>query len=134
MNEKTVRNTAFVLLGVGGLLLKGIYAGPLEAAVHSWAGNVSVSFAVYFLGLIALGRRRHARLFAALLALAAVTAFEATDGFGVMTNVYDPLDYLANAVGIGLAIAVDLLTDRPRKAHGSGAAKAGRPPDARGRA
>jgi hypothetical protein len=46
------------------------------------------------------------------LALAAVDLFEATDGFKVMSNVYDPADYLANTVGIALALMVDVVTSR----------------------
>ena len=37
------------------------------------------------------------------IALLIVELFEITDGFGIMTNVYDPYDYLANAVGFSLA-------------------------------
>jgi hypothetical protein len=44
--------------------------------------------------------------------LLAVEAFELTDGFGVMTNVFDPADLLANLVGIAAAVAVDLAVTR----------------------
>jgi hypothetical protein len=45
-----------------------------------------------------------------LIALFLAGAFEATDGFfGLMTNVYDPLDYLVNALGVGLAVLVDVV-------------------------
>jgi hypothetical protein len=44
------------------------------------------------------------------LALLVVQLFEATDGFGVMGNVYDRVDFVANTVGVGLALVVDLLT------------------------
>lgn len=40
----------------------------------------------------------------ALSALLVVEAFELSDGFVVMSNVVDPLDLLANAAGIGLAL------------------------------
>jgi len=29
--------------------------------------------------------------------------------FGVMTNVYDPVDFVANVVGVGLALMLDTL-------------------------
>jgi hypothetical protein len=51
---------------------------------------------------------KYGRLVTACLALLVVELFEATDGFGVMTNVYDPVDYLANTLGIALAFSVDL--------------------------
>jgi hypothetical protein len=47
--------------------------------------------------------------------LAIVEAFELTDGFGVMTNVYNPFDYLANALGVALACGVDLFLSPPSK-------------------
>ncbi len=77
--------------------------------VRSYGGNVAVSFAVYFLARLPL-HPRFGRLVAAGLGLAAVELFEATDGFKVMSNVYDPFDYLANAVGIALALLTDVVT------------------------
>jgi hypothetical protein len=94
------RNLVFVLLGVGVLVLKGSYAGPMQDIVRSYAGNLFVSFALYFVTSFAVHDRRHARFLAAL------------DGFGFMANVYDPVDLLANAAGIGLAFGVDVLTAR----------------------
>ena len=46
------------------------------------------------------------------LALAAVWGFEATDGFWVMSNVYDPWDFVADAVGVGVALGVDGIWER----------------------
>jgi hypothetical protein len=45
------RNVFFVLLGVAALLLKSHYSGPFVEIVHSYAGNIAASFAVYFGGL-----------------------------------------------------------------------------------
>jgi hypothetical protein len=50
---------------------------------------------------------------AAGTALAAVEAFEVFNGFGFMSNVYDPFDLLASAAGIGMALALDLVPCRP---------------------
>jgi hypothetical protein len=47
------------------------------------------------------------KTFAAGLSLAVVELFEAFDGFGVMTNTYDPFDFVANTVGVALAVGVD---------------------------
>lgn len=44
----TIRNVVFAVLGALVLLLKAVYGGPFEEAVYSWAGNVAVSFALYF--------------------------------------------------------------------------------------
>jgi hypothetical protein len=35
--------------------------------------------------------------------------FEYTDGFGFMSNTYDPWDYAANAAGVGVAIGVEAI-------------------------
>jgi len=104
---KTRRRVAFVLLGVAAFVLKRSYGGPLAEVVHDWGGNFAVSFAVYFLSAIAAGRLGTGKLAAAAAALLAVDAFELTSGFGLMANVYDPVDLLANAVGIGVALLVD---------------------------
>jgi hypothetical protein len=106
----TARNVIFALLGACAFGLKRLYAGPHAQAVHAYAGNFSVSFALYFVALNATRRSRHPRLLAAVATLMAVTAFEVTDGFGVMANVYDPADILANAAGIGFALLVDAVS------------------------
>lgn len=107
-----VRNVVLALLGAAVLVLKPAYLGPCEEAVQSYAGNVAVSFALYFAAINATARFRRPRVVAALAALVAVEAFEISDGFGVMTNVVDPVDLAANIVGIALAVAVDVLTAR----------------------
>jgi hypothetical protein len=105
------RSVLFVLLGVTILLLKGHYSGPLAEAVQSYAGNLSVSFAVYFIVEIAARKWKLGKLLTAGVALLVVELFEATDGFGFMSNVFDRIDFIANAVGIGLALAVDTVVD-----------------------
>ncbi len=101
-----------VLLGVGGLLLKGRYSGPAHDLVHSYAGNVAASFAVYFLAKRVTARSKLPRASAAAVAFVVVQLFELLDGFGVMKNVYDRFDLAANSVGIALAITVDIVVER----------------------
>lgn len=105
------RSVFLVFVGVAGLLLKGSYAGPSMEFVQSYIGNVSVSFSVYFVVVNVAGRWRNGKVLSALLALAAVNLFEALDGFRIMTNVYDPWDYLANTIGIAVALALDVALD-----------------------
>ncbi len=117
-----VRTVFFVLLGVAGLLLKRHYSGPHPDVVHSYGGNVAASFAVYFImsnvrlplhfavsGLRLPLHPSNGRLLTAAAALLVVELFEVTNGFGVMTNVYDPMDLVANVGGVALALAVDAL-------------------------
>ena len=112
------RNIFFVLFGVAALVLKRQYSGPFVEVVYSYGGNVSASFAVYFVfriftsGWILTFGWRYGRLVTASTALLVVGFFEATNGFGVMTNVYDPVDYLANVLGIALAYCIDLIPTR----------------------
>ena len=108
------RNVFFVLLGVAALVLKRHYSGPFVEIVHSYAGNIAASFAVYFVVRISTSGWRYGRLVAAGIALLVVELFEAADGFGVMTNVYDPVDFVANAVGVVLALVLDTLA-APRR-------------------
>jgi hypothetical protein len=106
------RNVLLVLTGVAGLVLKGRYQGPWQALVSSYWGNVTASFAVYFiLANLPFGAKL-GRLWTAGCAFATVGLFEATDGFRLMTNTYDPFDYAANAAGIGLALLADRATAR----------------------
>lgn len=107
-----IRNVALALLGAALLALKHSYRGPLADAALAWGGNAAASFALYFAAVNATARCRRPRLAAAGATLLAVEAFEVTNGFGVMANVYDPLDLVANAAGVALALLVDLLTTR----------------------
>ena len=109
---ETVRNVVFALLGGAGLVLKSSYHGPLEHLVHAYGGNFAVSLGLYFVALSAASRHGLGRWTAAGATLVAVEAFEITNGFGLMTNVYDPLDLVANAVGVALAAAIDVASSR----------------------
>lgn len=100
----------FVFLGVLGLVFKDRYVGQFEQPVHSYAGNITASFAVYFIVANLFSRSRFRRLLTVGLALVVVELFELSDGFGVMSNVYDPFDLVANTVGITLACVADLMT------------------------
>jgi hypothetical protein len=100
------RNLAMILAGVMCLLLKRWLAKFLGNLAFSYAGNISASFAVYFL-VSMVPIRKLTWVMVASLALVVVETFELTNGFGIMTNVYDPFDYIANAIGIGLAVFVD---------------------------
>jgi len=106
------RNIVFAVVGAAALVFKSSYAGPFDEVVYAYGGNFVVSFALYFAAVSATQRYRHPCLGAALIALLAVTAFEISDGFGFMANVYDPVDLPANAAGVGFAIMADLLSAR----------------------
>jgi hypothetical protein len=103
------RNVLFVLLGVTALVLKRHYSRSFMEIVHSYGGSVSASLAVYFVVRILTFGWRYERLVTAGIALLTVEIFEVTNGFGIMTNVYDPVDFVANAVGVGLALVLDSL-------------------------
>lgn len=109
------RYVFFALLGVAGLILKARYGGPFSATVHDHGGNFAASFAAFFVAIIGVSSIGLGPRAAAVLALLAAELFEATDGFGLMSNVYDPGDYVANAAGVLVAVAVDLAVRRDRR-------------------
>lgn len=114
------RNLLMVLAGALGLLLKRWFAKYFGDLAFAYAGNLSASFAVYF--IISLAPiPRLTRAMTAALALLVVEGFELTNGFGIMTNVYDPFDFLANAIGIGLALCVDAGSSRLLQVKGGSA-------------
>lgn len=105
----TRRDLLFVLLGVLLFVGRRLYTGPLELLIHNYAGNVTVSFAVYFIVKQLPLRMPYVELVIACIAMGAVNLFEASDGFWVMANTYDPYDVAANSVGVGIALVVDIL-------------------------
>lgn len=107
-NEK-IRNVLLILLGVLLLLLKPHYNGPFLDVVKSYLGNISISFAVYFIVSIYSINWKMNKLITALIALLIVELFEVLNGFGVMTNVYDNMDLIANLLGILVAFSIDLM-------------------------
>lgn len=107
-NKEKLRNVLFILLGVAGLLLKQHYNGAYPELVKSYLGNISVSFAVYFLVSIYAVRWKKKKFFSAAVTLIIVDLFEITNGFGVMLNTFDMYDLVANFVGVGLAVLVYL--------------------------
>jgi len=111
IGPRQIRDVLLILLGVACLLSKRWLSESLGELTFSYLGNVAVSFAVYFwVSLAARERLRRGTL--ALLALLAVETFELTDGFGIMSNVYDRFDLLANALGVALACCVDIGSSR----------------------
>ena len=109
MHRSQLLNYAFFLIGVMGLLLVFWYSGPFFNLVHSYGGNLTACFAFYFLIRPTAAQVTSSRVASALVALLVAGLFEATGGFfGMMTNIYDPWDYLANTLGVALAVVVDI--------------------------
>jgi len=107
------RNMLFVALAIFLFLMKRHYAGPFRGLILSYAGNVTISFALYFVFLkFCMRSPRFGRYLAAVSVLVCVSSFELLDGFGFMSNTYDLFDLLANTIGVGLAFAVDKILSR----------------------
>lgn len=101
-------SVAMVLIGVIGLVSKRRWNGEVGELIWAYGGNISASFSVFFIvGLVPRFRKLGGPAIA-LIALAVVELFELTNGFGVMSNVYDPMDLLANVVGVGIALGADI--------------------------
>lgn len=108
------RNVSFTILAVVLFIMRRSYSGPLEDLVHAYAGNVLVSFALYFVFVNPPIQLRGKRVLAAVLVLVIVESFEAFNGFGFMANTYDSGDFIANAVGVGFALGLDTILSRQR--------------------
>ncbi|HNQ77339.1 MAG TPA: hypothetical protein PKJ37_00260 [Acidobacteriota bacterium] len=106
----TIRYLTFIILGVVMLVFKSRYSGPIEEIIHSFAGNFFVSAAVYFLARIGLSQVGQGIFSAAMAAILATELFEITDGFGVMSNTFDPVDLLVNPAGVAAAVLIDRIT------------------------
>jgi len=111
-NKQKVRNVLFILLGVLVLLLKQNYNGSDQEIVKSYSGNLSISFAVYFIICFSSDHWKQNKLITAIISLTIVELFEITNGFGIMTNTYDAIDLFVNIIGVILALAVDQLLTR----------------------
>lgn len=117
-SRSELRNVLFVLPAIGLLLFKRQYAGPFQDLIQSYAGNVTVSFALYFVVLkICMSWPRFGRVIAVAVVLVCVESFELFDGYRIMSNTYDAFDLLANAIGVGLAVSLDTMLDRKRHKH-----------------
>ena len=110
--KQKIRNVSFILLGVILLVLKQQYNGPYIEIVKSYLGNFSISFAVYFIVEFNDHLWKTNKVITAIIAVVVVSMFELTNGFGVMTNVYDKIDLLVNLAGVLLALVLDSLTAR----------------------
>lgn len=108
-NKQKARNVLFVLLGISVLLLKQIYNGPGLEIVKSYSGNLSISFAVYFLICFSSDHWKQNKLITAIISLTIVELFEITNGFGIMKNVFDIFDLFVNLIGVILALVLDKL-------------------------
>jgi hypothetical protein len=107
--KEKARNVLFILLGVLVLLLKQNYSGPGLEILQSYSGNLSISFAVYFLICFSSDYWKKNKLITAFISLIVVELFEITNGFSIMTNTYDTIDLFVNLIGVILALAVDQL-------------------------
>lgn len=107
--KEIIRNVLLILLGVLVLVLKHNYNGPYTEIVKSYSGNLSVSFAIYFLISLNSHYWKRKKLITATIVLIIVELFEITNGFGIMKNVFDTIDLFANLIGIILALVLDQL-------------------------
>ncbi|MFC1526105.1 hypothetical protein ACFL6X_04755 [Candidatus Latescibacterota bacterium] len=112
MNRQKVTCLIGVAVGVLGLLLCRHYAGPASDLIHSHGANVTFSFGAYFILKLCRLPLADRRPVCAAYALLGVSAQEVAQGLSLYPGIFDPLDFLANAAGIGAAWAVDLVQDR----------------------
>ena len=102
-----LRNVAFILLGVRPHMLSGSYSGPHARWVHSYASNISISFALFFLlQFVRLPGIRNPFACAgyALIILFVEEFAERLPGY---PGVFDPWDLLYDAIGVAVALGLD---------------------------
>lgn len=104
-----IRDVSLILGGAIVLVFKSEYAGPIEPLVHAYFGNLAVSFSLYFLALQIPLQHKFKKFISAGIALVVVELFEVLDGFGIMSNTYDPIDLIANVAGVTVALALDTI-------------------------
>lgn len=116
MSSRT-RLALIVVVGFGLCLVALVYRGPGWQPLRHTGGDVFAAALLY--GLIGLAYPRWPRRGRATLAAAIAAAIEITQAFELLSPdaprwlhvvlgaTYDPLDLLAYAVGIGLAVALD---------------------------
>ncbi len=108
LTKKKLRSIFFIFIAIAALLFKKHYVGPEREIVISYLGNVSASFAVFFIVSINSSKWKDKNWITALLALLIVELFELTNGFGIMSNTFDPIDLIANLGGVLLALGLNL--------------------------
>jgi hypothetical protein len=106
-SQKT-RRLICIAISVAGLLFSRHYSGPAAEILHSHGANVTFSFGMYFiLGLCKLPLIERKSINAAY-ALLGVSVQEGAQALNLYPGVFDPLDFLANAVGICAAWMIDV--------------------------
>jgi hypothetical protein len=115
--EKT-QNLLCVAMGVAGLLFSRTYSGPMAAILHGYGANVTFSFGAYFIlkfFRLPLKKKMHMN---AAYTLIGVSAQEVAQAMALYPGTFDALDFLANAVGIGVAWGVDVWLSKRRQLRG----------------
>lgn len=106
--EKKLR-VALILLAGAALIGCRHWEGAGAGILHSFGANFSFSFGAYFImSLVPLQQLRNHYL-CALATLVGVWAQEAAQGIGWYPGVFDWVDFGVDAVGVGLALALDLM-------------------------
>jgi len=107
--NKKLRNLFHVGIGVAGLLSSRYYSGPIKDFFHSYGANISFSFAAYFLLKFFRLPLINNKYMNAAYTLFGDSVQEFVQSVGIYPGTYDPLDFIFNAIGIGIALVIDLL-------------------------
>jgi hypothetical protein len=113
--ENRIRNIALLAISVVGILLVSFYSGTFSAFVQAYGANVFFGLGMYFLLQLFKIPDIDRMSTNAVYALVFTGAQEMAQFIGLNPGVFDPLDFLANGVGILLAMAIDYLIQFKRR-------------------
>lgn len=108
--SRKLRNILLILAGALPLVLLKYYSGPFQQWLHSYGKNVTVSFSLYFLLQFLRLPGIHKRLANGGYALFCVFAEELAERASLYPGVFDPFDFLYDAIGVAAAMAIDAIT------------------------
>lgn len=102
------RMSAVVYAGffLAGSISSKIYSGSLENYVHGYVHDVTGPACFYFAERI-LGQSRFE---SASITFLYCSLYEVTQRLGLIKGSFDPYDFVAYGVGVGLALGLDRLT------------------------
>ncbi len=98
-------------LAIANLVYSKQYTGLLEEVVKGNASDVTIMLPEYFLWRLLTDNS----VGCAAFVFCGASTLEVMQGLGLRNGTFDPYDFIAYGVGVGLALGLDRLTMRSKK-------------------